>query len=985
MKSLSENLKHSYFKKSLLSALIAASSAQVVAQGEPATEEVVVLGVFERNLNNALNLKRESTVIADGISADDIGSLPALDMGEALQAVPGVQLNREGERRESSVNLRGLPSGFIKTTANGQSIAAPTRGSQSDLFGAANPYGAYDPSIFSGITAIKTQDASMQEGGIAGTVDLKLRTALSAKEGGSVQLGYRYEELTSNGDPEIAASGSYHLIEDVLAVTGAIGYSKQSWRNDSVRVVRYNNIIDGTNYNQGSSDFATLEDWKDANNLPDNASVIYPGEVRQGSEINEGDRLSASANIEFQATDELTLGASLILTDRNMDDNRYEQIELRAREYTHVGVTPTHAPVNVGVTNADGGPVYMVPGVELENTRYFYDNRQYNFYQNSQALIFDAEWTNDEWVIDGAVTLSEAENVWDEILISPRAESDSEADAVFFSGLDNYENWSMQVTDFDTAINFDEWEWNTASRELVTNSGAVPAIPGGNVLLLTGTYDTVKNDLNAGEINFERLLGDEGITSVSFGLRKSTEKMESGRVRVSGADVDPTGIFTEAGKIPASSNGNYFGGNISGAADVNDGWYSFDFNQVNSALQATIRDDISTLPPRGIEEASLTPNGYIARANELGKGYDFTSELDITALYAMADFEVGVARGNFGLRYVDTSIDTVAPTYDKSGSTVVAQLDDAEFSNSYTHILPSANINFDLTDEIVLRTSYNETFVRPNMRAATPEARVLVSESGDTFEATLPGTELEPFEAQSFDLSLEWYTGDTGVVSLAYYNKNIDNYFVRDQICEQIDGYDLGTLTFDSAAGTCTSAGGGSENLIAGADVDITAYINTDSTINVEGVEFSVQQKLKFLPAPWDGFGGVFNYTTSSQSSDVGADEDPIEIYGISDNSYNLIAFYETSDWGLRFAYNWRSDYDILATNTLFGEGISTVSAVSRLDLSAYINITRDLTVRLKGYNLTEEVYQEYQDIEAQMRRADFEGRTWQLSVGYKF
>ncbi len=971
------------FKKTMLSSLIALSATAAYGQ-EGMEEELIVIGTFERNLNNAIDLKKNAEVVSDGISAADIGDLPALNMGEALQAVPGVQLNREGERRESSVNLRGLPSGFIKTTANGQGIAAPTRGSQSDLFGAPSPFGAYDPSIFNGINVLKTQEASMQEGGIAGTIDLLLPSALDKDNGGNVSLGFRNEELAGETDPEFAASGTYHIIDDVLAITGAIGYSEQHWRTDSVRAVRYSDLSDG-NYSQGDTDYATLADWKAANNIPDNASVTYPGEVRQGSEINGGSRLSASANIEYQVTDELKLGASYIMTDRNMDDNRYEQIELRSREYTNIGVTPTHAPVDLGVENSDGAPVYMVPGVHLEDTRYFYDNRQYDFYQDSQAFIFDAEWTNDVWTIDGTLTLSDAKNTWDEILLSPRAESSSEADADFYTGSGNVENWLMNVTDFDNAINFDEWVWNAASRETqLTNSGAVPTDPSGNVLLTTGTYDEVENTLNSGEVNFERVFDtSSGITAVAFGFRKSVEEMDSSRVRIGSTDLDPTGIFTEAGKIPANANGDFFGGNIPGAADVTDGWYSFDFDSVNSALKDTIRDDLSTLEPRGYETAALTPSGYVIRANELGKGYDFTSELDITSLFLMADFEYGVMWGNAGLRYVDTDINTVAPTYEKEGSTVVARLEDANISSGYDNLLPSINLNFNLMEDLILRTAYNETFVRPNMRAASPESRVEFEESGDSVTATLPGTLLKPFEAQSFDVSLEWYNGKSGMISLAYYDKNIDNYFVRENICEPIDGYDFGDLTYDSAANTCTS--GGTSELNPGANVDITAYVNSDATINVRGLELSLQQKFDFLPAPFDGFGGVFNYTKSDQDSDVAADEDPVEIYGISDNSYNLIAYYETSDWGVRFSYNWRSDYDILATNTLYGEGISTVKAPSRLDTSIYYHVTDDLTLRLKGYNLTENTYEEYQDIETQMRRSDFEGRTWVLSLGYKF
>ena len=238
------------FKKSALSLCVQASivasvagiSTSVLAADEVAKAKVVGVEVIEvtgvrSSLEDALNIKRNASSIVDAISAKDMDSLPALNLGEALQAVPGIQLNREGERRESSVNLRGLPSGFVNTTVNGQSISGASRSDKT--LGAPNPFGAYDAQIFNGVRVIKSATADMVEGGISGTIDQKLLRALSSPEQSlKINLGARYEELNDTKDPEFAINGSKHFDDGKLAVVGTLAYSKQSFRRDTIKINR---------------------------------------------------------------------------------------------------------------------------------------------------------------------------------------------------------------------------------------------------------------------------------------------------------------------------------------------------------------------------------------------------------------------------------------------------------------------------------------------------------------------------------------------------------------------------------------------------------------------------------------------------------------------------------------------------------------------------------------------------------------------------
>src|SRR5581483_965744 len=72
----------------------------------PALEEITVTGI-RKSLQDAISEKRNGVQVIDAISAEDIGKFPDKDMGEALQRVTGVQINRSSGGEGSTVTIRG--------------------------------------------------------------------------------------------------------------------------------------------------------------------------------------------------------------------------------------------------------------------------------------------------------------------------------------------------------------------------------------------------------------------------------------------------------------------------------------------------------------------------------------------------------------------------------------------------------------------------------------------------------------------------------------------------------------------------------------------------------------------------------------------------------------------------------------------------------------------------------------------------------------
>ncbi len=202
-------------------------SAEVeAAASEPVEVEQVVVTGFRASLANARDLKRQALGAQDVIVAEDIAAFPDLNLAESLQRIPGVTISRDaGEGRQIAV--RGLGPDFTRTQLNGMEVSASTA-SGFDNRGSVSRTRAFDYSIFASelfnrVTVRKAYAVDEDEGGVAGTVELRtakpfdysgFKAALSAKAlANSVTDGItpRLAGLISNrwGDVGLLVSGAY--------------------------------------------------------------------------------------------------------------------------------------------------------------------------------------------------------------------------------------------------------------------------------------------------------------------------------------------------------------------------------------------------------------------------------------------------------------------------------------------------------------------------------------------------------------------------------------------------------------------------------------------------------------------------------------------------------------------------------------------------------------------------------------------------------
>jgi TonB-dependent receptor len=161
----------------VLSAVLAATMpltarAADAADAGPQVDEIVVTGQREAQ-RAAIAVKKSEFVVADVVSADDIGKLPDHNTAAALRRIPGVSvMEDQGEPRFPV--LRGLRSTYNRTTIDGALVASV------DESGRTVPMDIV-PSVMAGrLEVIKTVTPENDGNAIGGVINVTTRSAFDA-------------------------------------------------------------------------------------------------------------------------------------------------------------------------------------------------------------------------------------------------------------------------------------------------------------------------------------------------------------------------------------------------------------------------------------------------------------------------------------------------------------------------------------------------------------------------------------------------------------------------------------------------------------------------------------------------------------------------------------------------------------------------------------------------------------------------------------
>ncbi len=1013
------------------------AQSQDTSTAPKADSDVVIVTGYRQSYTNAVKTKRDSIEISDSISSDGLGRFPDLNVGEAIQRIPGVQINREADSRNATISLRGLPGTFARTTLNGGGFADPILSSASNT--ASTPLGAFNSDIFTSITVIKSPSASSMAGGLSGNVDLRIAPALSRKQGGFFKVSEEFNTLGDLSSPLVSFGYNKKLSSD-FAVFGVAAWKDEKFRRDSITVQTWANKLGSIQLgNQKVPGQNPAYDTLQAS-LPTSytslfaagqAPVYYPSQVRHFSRFNKGHLLSTAAGFEWKASDKLKLGATGFYTERFLDegtnDLQYIQVDLGQGVNTALTATSqVNHITSIGtpyIVQTPTGPKAYINTLTVENNNTYDSTRSEPAKQSTWSINPTLEYKGDDWRLSGNLTISRAEVLANQIEIdviqNPAKNGvagvlgtvNGNSTSIFTGGTDLSKAVYTSVTPNASHVTAGGYPTASAASQ-ATQAGDAANV---NKFGVTGTNGHADNFLNAAQFDAERFFKSGPVTSLQFGIRLEQDKYVSTGSRNTSFGTMAQNI-TSSMVHPEPANDDFFGGKAPG---MNTNWNQAD---IQAMLAAITPIDPTKLPAQFKLDATtgvfLTPYGLVN--NYWDPNYwnnNFTNRSDIKSYYLMAKFKADLlsipVRGNIGARYEDTHNTITALDCVNCSSTLATatfpvpnhSLTTRTYTQHYDYVLPSMMIAADLRDDLVLRFAAYSTYVRPQPRDTVPISSVLAPEpnsaalppvyaANPTYTVVAGATNLKPYTADSMDMSLEWYNRPGGLFAIDVFQKKIKGYIgpITDAnvLCPsdgKINGvdYGMGTLFIGtgSNAGKCfTTATFNTTAGVQNAVVSISGQTNL-LPMTVSGVELVMQQNLDFLPGFWKNFGGSMNYGYTTVSG-KDANGNKITLPSVAQDNLNLIGYYETKKFGVRLVYNYRGKYDLAAGNSFVGDARS-VKARSQLDASASYNINNNISVSFDAFNLTDATRAEYENDPSLPRRIDYDGKTYQLTLNAKF
>ena len=941
--------------------------AQDDASDDEPIEEIITYGKYRASLVDAIATKRDSSSIVDAISAEDIGKLPDSSIAESLARLPGLA----GERRNgrtSGISVRGFKEDYTAVTLNGRELLGigDNRGVEYDL---------YPSEIINGVVVYKTPNASKTHQGIAGIVDLRTTRPLDATPYLVVNGNYESNELGS-GNPEfddtghrLALSYSDVFADDTVGIALAVATTESPSQEEQFRGWNYNTLDPinqfGAAVNAGPG--VTL-----SSDLSERVLEGHDSFVRSATL----ERDTISGVLQFAPSNDVTVTFDALYIDF------VEDKVFRGLEEAHAWGPPSMTILNVDnnfVTQGEFDGFHSVVRNDAEEKA-----------AELTTVGFNVEWDiNEDWSMDFDVANSQSDK---------RITNIESYSGTGRSGLpgrpQTYRGWTMTSSGVvygphSVQSNPDLADWSVmqltgpqswgGGMNGVADLVCPPSNPtacvasDGTTLDYNNAQDGFVNEpkfdeeLTTARLEFSTPLDFGALSNATFGVyysdREKTKNNDGFYLTA------PT--FPNAEPIPEQYR---LGTTDLGFLGINGGMIAYD------AL--------------GLYQSGY----YIAwgaedlQPDRLGDTYTISETL-VTA-FAMVDFDTewgGIpVSGNFGLQFVTadqegSGFNAISNATGGIDSEVVTDGDD------YSDVLPSVNINFQLTEDQYLRAGVSKTMTRPRMDDMRPNnfvnfdfnwSKVVANnpESGP-WSATAGNARLKPLEAQQIDLSYEWYFSDDGFVSAAWFYKDLTNW--------HRDGRTIGDFSSLYIPGYHQAEDPNNPGVFdtPGTFLGVVNFREDGLEGFVRGVELQGNLPFGQFAGPLEGLGLIASAAFYDGSLDDGG-----AVPGLSEETYQSTIYYEAGGFQARVSWTKRDDFwtetpglSLALTDTV-DQGAEIIDAQIGFDFGlAGYDALDGLYISLQAQNLNDEdTIQTTGDAREILKYQTF-GANYLLNVNYKF
>ena len=331
---------------------------------------IVVVGRLSEQIEESLRRKRAADVISDSASSTRIGELPAANLAEALQRVPGVAIEREvGEGQ--FVSVRGLGPLFQSVTLNGAPVAFNENIRNSTQSGRQFRFRALSADLLAGAQLIKSATPDLIEGGIGSNIDIETIGGLDGEPFLSVRVGAATEARARDPRPDLSVAGRVVGSGGDWGLVGGLSQEGRSVIYDRFQVGRYLPVTIG------------------------GRDVLAPSDLRTTVEREDRSRRSLFLGGEWQASPAVRLRFDSLVSTF---DNTIREDRLAYGLGARLEGRGASAMIRDGVVT--GGAV--VDG-KIDNNTEFSRQGHLNF-----VFSGGAEMTLGEWIVTPRVSVSQA-------------------------------------------------------------------------------------------------------------------------------------------------------------------------------------------------------------------------------------------------------------------------------------------------------------------------------------------------------------------------------------------------------------------------------------------------------------------------------------------------------------------------------------------------------------------------------------------------
>lgn len=898
------------------------------AQLAKSLSTVTVTG-FSSSVEKSIDYQRYADTIQSVVTAADIGGLPDQSIADSLTHLPGVSAERIAGQA-SQINIRGLSGDFILTTLDGREQPS-TSGTNYIEFD------QYPSELINMATVYKSSQASLIEGGVAGTIALQTANPLENTKDQSLNIDARGSYDGQAHDVPNANPVGYRLSVayqgKFLNNTLGIGLGFADMYQPHVAEQFVGEASDGSLYtlNKNSSQQAYLPEG-------------YQLQQNGGEERRRG----YLGTVVWKPTDELQFTADTFFSKFFNSSFGYG---LRSQNFYGNNAQITN-PVLSSLGTVIGGTATG------DGTTQFSNETTADNYTKHQSVFsggLNMKWHHGNWHVESDISLSRA--------ASNEINVDTTADP--YTGLGTSAPKLMaQSTTF-------QFKGRNIGDVSIANPGLYTNL---NDMALSryGVYPYIYHDKNKA---FR--------TAVQYDLPENSvfSAIEAGvylNNHVYNADREVYVYGSEWGGY-ANNTPNQPPLTIpSSAAQVTCWKGKFSgfpcFLTLNGPAILAAHGIVAN-PVKNITDQSWSEiqSGSV---NEKTRDIFVMGDIDAQLFGHELTGNVGVrvsrqSQYSYGLQQVGNGEGVLIVDGNGNSSMDYAPI---KLGKTYTDYLPSLNLIYHLTDNDQARFSASKVLSRPPINTMLAGAGSWVSNGQyNVWGSTSPL--LNPLRATQYDLDYEHYFDDsTGAVTAGVFFKKV-NSFVQNVTYNNFDFASVGiTVPNDPATGKPYANGQYQTSYNAkGGDV--------------RGIEASFT-KTHFLPGIWSGLGFDANLALTNSNvhnpTNLAGPTTYIGLPGLSKRVASAALFYDNGTFSARLSANYRSSF-LSNTQIAVNNQLVTFASETVYDFQAAYNITKQLSVVYQMLNMSNQPTKTYFGGNPQQTGTiQYFGRTSYLGVNFK-